>query len=115
LRAAAFPLGVFATSRVVVVGALLAATRIQGTITKAALLTDLTKWDGDWYLSIARDGYPHHLPEVAGKATASNIAFFPLYPLTIRAVHAVTPLSYKSAAVVVANVFAATAVVLLWF
>ncbi len=37
-----------------------------------------TKWDGGWYVSIATTGYHYSSGE------QSNVAFFPLYPLTIR-------------------------------
>lgn len=43
----------------------------------------LSRWDAGWYLEIARGGY-HYEPGVT-----SNAAFFPLYPLLIRATHAV--------------------------
>ena len=43
----------------------------------------LSRWDAGWYVDIARDGY-HYEP---GKP--SNAAFFPLYPLLIRATHAI--------------------------
>lgn len=42
----------------------------------------LSRWDAAWYVEIARDGY-HYEP-----SAPSNPAFFPLYPLLIRAVHA---------------------------
>jgi hypothetical protein len=42
----------------------------------------LSRWDAAWYVEIARDGY-HYEP-----GAPSNPAFFPLYPLLIRAVHA---------------------------
>jgi hypothetical protein len=47
-----------------------------------------TQWDADWYLGIADHGYTHHL----GTAfDANNLAFFPLYPLLVKAVAALTP------------------------
>src|SRR5437762_3292667 len=41
----------------------------------------LSRWDAGWYIEIARDGY-HYEPGMP-----SNAAFFPLYPLLIRATH----------------------------
>jgi hypothetical protein len=38
------------------------------------------RWDAGWYLGIARQGYTHRGPDVQ-----SSVAFFPGYPLTIRA------------------------------
>jgi hypothetical protein len=42
-----------------------------------ALVAPLARWDSVWYLAIANDGYP---PDDARRA-----AFFPLYPLLVRA------------------------------
>ncbi len=38
------------------------------------------RWDANWYLSIARDGY-FYVP-----GSQSSVAFFPAYPLVLRAV-----------------------------
>ncbi|MGW3017606.1 hypothetical protein [Streptomyces longwoodensis] len=47
-----------------------------------------THWDADWYLGIADHGYARTL----GTAfDANNLAFFPLYPVLVKAVAAVTP------------------------
>src|SRR4051812_29448816 len=46
-----------------------------------ALVAPLARWDSVWYLAIANDGYPADDPRRA--------AFFPLYPLLVRAVNAV--------------------------
>jgi hypothetical protein len=43
-----------------------------------ALASPLARWDAVWYLGIAESGYP--------SADSPRIAFFPLYPLLIRAV-----------------------------
>src|SRR3954454_347462 len=45
-----------------------------------ALVAPLARWDSVWYLAIANDGYP---PRDPGRA-----AFFPLYPLLVRAARA---------------------------
>ena len=42
------------------------------------LLSPLARWDAVWYLSIADSGY--------GEADSPRVAFFPLYPLLVRAV-----------------------------
>ncbi|MBT2676758.1 hypothetical protein J7E95_39450 [Streptomyces sp. ISL-14] len=47
-----------------------------------------TRWDADWYLGIADHGYAHELGTAYG---ANNLAFFPLYPVLVKAVAAVTP------------------------
>jgi hypothetical protein len=49
------------------------------------LAAPAARWDADWYLVIARDGYRPQL----GAATASRTAFFPLYPLGVKTVASV--------------------------
>jgi mannosyltransferase PIG-V len=46
-----------------------------------ALVAPLARWDSVWYLAIANDGYPADDPRRA--------AFFPLYPLLVRAANTV--------------------------
>ena len=70
-------------------------------------LNRFTWWDGAWYTGIAELGYSN----VPG--TASNVAFFPLYPLTIRLVGIVTP-TYQIAGAVVANACLVGLTALLW-
>ena len=71
----------------------------------------LTAWDGGWYLLIARRGYPTSLVPAPGQ---SDHAFFPLYPLLIRGLHAVTGGSLDRAAVAVTVVVSAAAMVVIW-
>ncbi|KUL36209.1 hypothetical protein ADL12_19215 [Streptomyces regalis] len=47
-----------------------------------------TQWDADWYLGIADHGYAR---ELGTAYSANNLAFFPLYPVLVKAVAAVTP------------------------
>ncbi|MER6529268.1 glycosyltransferase family 39 protein [Streptomyces sp. NPDC001508] len=47
-----------------------------------------TEWDSRWYLGIADHGYAH---ELGVAFDHNNLAFFPLYPLLVRAVAVVTP------------------------
>ena len=47
-----------------------------------------TQWDTDWYLGIADHGYAH---ELGTADNANNLAFFPLHPVLVKAVAAVTP------------------------
>ncbi|WP_051866538.1 glycosyltransferase family 39 protein [Streptomyces griseus] len=66
-----------------------------------------TRWDADWYLGIADHGYARTL----GTAyDANNLAFFPLHPVLVKAVAAVTPGSRATVGLclaVVASVLAA--------
>ncbi len=42
----------------------------------------VTRWDGNWYLRVAVDGYPRPLPILpTGRVESNTAAFFPLYPL----------------------------------
>ncbi|MGH8903265.1 MAG: mannosyltransferase family protein [Egibacteraceae bacterium] len=74
----------------------------------------LAEWDGSWYLSVTVQGYPSAPPELYGLAVANNLAFFPLYPLTIRGLSRLTGLSALSSGVVIALVFGLVATLLLW-
>ncbi|MFC8435776.1 hypothetical protein [Streptomyces sp. NPDC057253] len=47
-----------------------------------------TQWDAEYYLGIADHGYAHVLGGMDG---GNNLVFFPLYPVLVKAVAAVTP------------------------
>ncbi|MFW6075233.1 MAG: mannosyltransferase family protein [Chloroflexota bacterium] len=55
------------------------------------------RWDSGWYLTIANNGYQYD-PQAA-----SSVAFFPLFPLLIRAFDAVLPGSDVLAALIVVH------------
>ena len=74
----------------------------------------LTNWDGQWYQSIAQDGYPAELPTEDGVVAQNPWAFYPLYPALVRAVTALSPLSFAAAASLVSLVTAAAAMVVLF-
>ncbi len=102
-------------SRVVV---LLAAVLAETVVTRnpvltsgdgAPILRSLTSWDGWWYLGIVRDGY-HAAPIVDGY---HDYAFFPLYPLLVRALSFPWPVYAGLVAVVLSNVLFVAALVLL--
>ena len=45
----------------------------------------LLAWDGDWFMRVATEGYPHtYSYDVAGHMVGNGLAFFPAYPLMIR-------------------------------
>ncbi|MFF2626434.1 hypothetical protein ACFVUN_11750 [Kitasatospora griseola] len=68
-------------------------------------LTDrLTAWDGRHFLEIASAGYPDaysYTPE--GELTGNDLAFFPLFPILVRLVHAATGLSWSVSGIVTAQ------------
>ncbi len=71
-------------------------------------------WDGQWYRQIAEHGYPHGLPlNDLGHVDYNAWAFFPLFPMLLRAVMT-TGLSFSLAATAVNLVAGAAAAVLLW-
>ncbi|GAB2461358.1 glycosyltransferase family 39 protein [Jatrophihabitans fulvus] len=61
----------------------------------------LTRWDADWYVRIAAHGYGTVVTAPDGRALA-DYAFFPLYPLLERWLHAVSPLGYADAGLLIA-------------
>ncbi|MET0233581.1 MAG: hypothetical protein ABW224_02975 [Kibdelosporangium sp.] len=87
--------------------------RLAGLIVLAILadnrdrdLSDVLKsWDGDWYLSIAENGYdnvPSRFIDAAGhRSRTTPLAFFPLYPMLIRALSTVTGGDALAAALVI--------------
>lgn len=52
----------------------------------------LTQWDGQWYMEIVRGGYPRSIPpDITYFQLEARAAFFPLYPMTARALDWVLP------------------------
>jgi hypothetical protein len=58
-----------------------------------------TQWDAHWYLGIADHGYTH---ELGTAYDANNLAFFPLYPVLVKAVAALTPGTRATTGLVIA-------------
>lgn len=85
-------------------------------IPKSALrpmLDVLTSWDGVWYLRIARSGYPTSVqPNVTYEVSDARAAFFPTYPMLVRAVDWVLPGGDSIAAVFTNLLLGAAAVFL---
>lgn len=98
-------LGLYVCSRFVGLLAAFASTWIGPT---HRLTTTLTSWDGFWYLKIASGGYPGN---VASEGAGNRWAFFPGYPVAIRFVERLTPLSYRDSAIVVSLICGALAAV----
>ena len=78
--------------------------------THEGLLNKLTRWDSAWYLAAAQHGYPSHLEVVNGHVVANPIAFFPLLPMLIRALHGISFLPYSICGLVISFVSGLTAV-----
>jgi hypothetical protein len=74
----------------------------------------LSSWDGIWYLRIVRDGYPRHVQEhVTYFVADARAAFFPAYPMLVRAVDRVLPGGDTLAALSTNFVLGAVAIFLL--
>jgi hypothetical protein len=51
-----------------------------------------TQWDGLWYLEIVRHGYPRSIPpNITYFQQEARAAFFPLFPMAVRAVDRIVP------------------------
>ena len=90
---------------------------IGRTMPKSALspmLDVLSSWDGLWYMRIVRSGYPRHVqPHVTYDVADARAAFFPTYPMLVRAVDKVMPGGDTTAALFTNFVLGAIAVFLL--
>ncbi|CAA9261512.1 MAG: hypothetical protein AVDCRST_MAG20-2730 [uncultured Acidimicrobiales bacterium] len=67
-------------------------------------------WDGGWYLAIAGGGYPTSVPAAGG----STLAFFPVYPLLVRAVDRLPLVTPIGAGLLVSGVASVGAAVVIW-
>ncbi len=94
--------------------------RDSGTREPAAVLAPFERWDWGHYLNIARDGYfpasfPASFPARSGAGEGdwdNREAFFPGFPLLLRAVHTVIP-NWTAAGLLISFVAGAVAVVAL--
>ena len=75
--------------------------------------TLVTKFDGAYYQIIATSGYPHVLPVNHGQVIKNPVAFFPLFPLLVKAVMWATGLGFASAAVLFNTIAAGIAALLI--
>lgn len=73
-----------------------------------SLTSELGNWDGFWYIKLATQGYPTHIPHVY-----STLGFFPLYSLVIWLVAHVLMCSYVIAGLLISEIggFVATVLV----
>jgi hypothetical protein len=101
------PVAVFAASRAVVLAAIWLGAKL---VPPLSLAGAASTWDGGWYLLVASGGYPDAVPDAGGSA----LAFFPLYPLLVRAVDALPLLTPIGAAVLVSTIASLGAAVVIW-
>ena len=74
--------------------------------------TMLQRWDGWWYVHLARDGYPSTLT-IPGHPLYGPWGFFPTWPWTIRLTHDVLRVGYPLAAGVAVTIYAIAFVLVL--
>lgn len=101
------PLGVYALNRIVQLLLIVALHRPGST-----LIERLTSWDAGFFVRVARDGYDHGYTYDAGHFVGNTLAFFPGYPMCVRAL-AWLGLPFGVAAVLVSLAAGGAAVVLL--
>lgn len=110
LRSLAVPAAIFLSSRLVTV----AVAHVARLIEPQPLIAVLSRWDGQYYLEIVRDGYPPSLPGGTGAAARSVHAFFPGFPALTRAVAKITGLAPDTSGVVTTMAMATVAAVVMW-
>lgn len=72
----------------------------------------LENWDGQWYRTIAEDGYPRDLPRVEGEVQQNPWAFFPAFPMLVRLLMVLTQLPFGVVAGLLSLVCSTVALVL---
>jgi len=96
---------------------LFAAARISGGIVLAVVAAAVGKhpfpllgrsWDSQWYVRIAEHGYGRTVHQPSG-LVFNDLAFFPVYPLLVRAVRTVTGLTGGGAGLLISWTAAAVA------
>jgi hypothetical protein len=110
-RLSARPVLIYAVSRagvLLVAGAV--ASNAREHFTKALIV-----WDSPWYLSIAKSGYVSAIPQLSGHAAQSNLGFFPLLPLLIRATHELTGFGLSVSGLVITFIIGLLSAVAVWW
>lgn len=74
----------------------------------------VSNWDGQWYRSIAESGYPTSLPTEDGEVAQNEWAFYPAYPMLVRALMMLTNLPFGPAATIVSLACSGLAVLTLY-
>jgi len=104
------PAVIYVLSRVVTVGTIAVCSPLSG----VSMSGEIDRWDSRWFLRAAVDGWPRHIPPGAGPAVRSTIAFFPVFPLTIRWLSDLTGLSPLTCGLVVGWTSGLTAMIGVW-
>ena len=68
------------------------------------LAHEICRWDCYWYTYTARNGYDVSAFTSAAEFGKANWAFFPVFPMLLRVVALVFPISYPAAGLLIANI-----------
>lgn len=109
-RPLAIPTLFYAASRVVNLVGIAVAARWNG----QSFGSEIRRWDSAWFLKAATLGYPHYLPVHHGRVVSSTIAFFPLFPLTVRGLADITGLTPVTAGLTLSLLTGLTATLAVW-
>lgn len=103
-RSLAYPAAIYGSSRVL----LLLVAIVGGALQHASLSSELSNWDGVWYIRLAVRGYPTHVLHYQ-----TTLGFFPGFSMTMWALARVLAGSLLAAGLVVSGVggFIATVIV----
>ncbi|MFC7361662.1 hypothetical protein [Nocardioides astragali] len=74
----------------------------------------VSNWDGQWFRTIAENGYPTTLPEVGGEVVPNEWAFSGGYPFLVRLLMMIARIEFPLAATVVSLACGAVAMVVLY-
>ncbi|MEU6771835.1 hypothetical protein [Streptomyces sp. NPDC046759] len=97
LRASGVAVGLFLGVRLTGTAVLALVAHVAG---RHPLTLLARSWDSIWYLGVAAHGYGHDLPS-SDPEPHSDLAFFPLYPVLVRAVTALTTLGGGTAGLLI--------------
>lgn len=74
-----------------------------------------SNWDGQWYFSIATQGYPSTIPrDATGHALQNQWGFYPVYPLLVGAIMRISGLSFMVVAPILSGILGAAAVTVMF-
>jgi Gpi18-like mannosyltransferase len=74
----------------------------------------LSRWDGGFYLKLAKHGYPTHLAVGYGGRAQNTLGFFPGYPILVRLALHLSSLPLIQNGLIVAMLCAAGAALVMW-
>jgi hypothetical protein len=104
------PMVIYLASRVVTVVAL----AVASTSSHTSILGEIDSWDSRWFIQAAQFGWPNHLPQSHGHVVGNTIAFFPLFPLTIRWLSHLTGLTLLTAGIIISATTGLSAMIGIW-